>query len=186
MVRSSRLRVARAVAASVTFAGAAIAPLAGVACITAPPPDLPQLPDQAPMILHDAVFPPQGNLTEWPDGGSFTVPVKMAKPGEAFFYAVVYDYGTPIQFPAVAPTQVSALPDGGTELIPLTLKQPTDKRVCPHEIAFIAAARFQPGGTTPNPVDGDIVTWTFFPNGTPTGCPPYDAGTGAFPDGGDQ
>ena len=186
MVRHSRLWVARAVAAFVALAGAVGALMTGAACITAPPPDLPQLPDQAPMIEHDAVFPPQGVLTEWPDGGSFTIPVKMAKPGEAFFYAVVYDYGTPIQFPERAPTQVSALPDGGTELILLTLKPPSDKRICPHQVAFIAAARFQPGGTTPNAVDGDIVTWTFFPNGTPAGCPPFDAGTGAFPDGGDQ
>ena len=112
----------------------------------------------------------------------------MAKPGEAFFYAVVYDYGPgPSQFVAWPPTQVSALPDGGTELITVPgLKQPTDKRVCPHEIEFVVAARFDPGTTTPNAVGGDVVDWTYFPDGTPTGCPAFDAGTGAFPDGGDQ
>ncbi len=186
MVRRSRLRVARAVAASVTLGGALVAVMAGVACITAPPPDLPQLPDQPPSIDHDAVFPPQGPLTEWPDGG-FTIPVRMAKPGEAFFYTLMYDYGTPIQSFPVLERQVSALPDGGEELISLAgFKPPNDTRVCPHHIEFVVAARFLPGGTTPNAVGGDVVAWTYIPAGTPVGCPAYDAGTGAFDDAGDQ
>ena len=185
MARDSGLRDGGCTAFVLATVSVLCAVASVAACITAPPPDLPVLPDQRPSIEHTAVFPREGVLTQWPDGGEFTIPVSMAKPGELFSYEVIYDHGTSSQVDQIGITQAPVIPDGGTEILPITLKPPADTSVCPHQIEFLVAARFASDGTF-DAIGGDVAQWTYFANGTPTGCPPYEAGTGAFPEGGDQ
>jgi hypothetical protein len=186
MARDSGPRARGAAAFVLTSASVLCAVAAGVACITTPPPDLPELPPQPPTIVHDAVYPPEGVLVTWPQDLQFTVPVRMAKPGEKFFYEVIYDYGTPSQFVFKDTTAAPVIAVGGIEILPLPrLQPPTDTTICPHEIEVVVAAAFLSIGT-PDAIGGDAARWTYIANGSPARCPPYDAGTGAFPEAGDR
>ncbi len=185
MVRDSGLSGIRPVAVVVASVGALCAALAAGACLIAPPPDLPVLPDQAPSIMHEAVSPPEGVIVDWAQSGmEFSIPVSMAKPGEAFFYEVIYDRNTSNPNIFVHQTLAPVIADGGTEILTVTLKPPSGQ-VCPHRIEFFVAARFQSDGMF-NAVGGDVALWTYFANGFPSGCPAFDAGTGDFPEAGDQ
>jgi len=150
------------------------------ACITAPPPDLPQQPTQRPTVEHDAVRPPEGLLTEWPPDDQFYVPVEVGNPVD-FTYYVFVDY------PAIpTPFFMGSLmnpPDGGITLVDFTLAPP-DSLICPHQIQFLVANGFSAiSPHTPNSIGGDIVTWEYHPgsNGNAE-CPSYDAGDGSVPD----
>ena len=69
-----------AIAAFALVTGSVLCAIAAsAACITTPPPDLPVLPDQPPAIVHDAVFPTEGILTQWPAGGEFSIPVSSSE-----------------------------------------------------------------------------------------------------------
>ncbi|MGO9836190.1 MAG: hypothetical protein ACLP1X_18470 [Polyangiaceae bacterium] len=169
-------------------ASAVACALAVAACITAPPPDLPQLPPQRPTVLHDAVIPPEGLLYDWPSDNTFTVPVQVDVQSPAFYYNVFVDYSAVTQqalqeFSGMGP----GLVDGGVTLVSFPLSPP-DTPTCPHTIDFLVANGFNPSisSFTPEAVGnaggGDIVTWSYFPNGSQGGCPAYDAGDGVFPD----
>jgi|HubBroStandDraft_1064217.scaffolds.fasta_scaffold68239_1 hypothetical protein len=163
--------------------------LAVAACITAPPPDLPQLPVQRPTILHDAVQPPEGPLYTWPSDNTFIVPVQVDVQSPAFYYNAFVDYSAITQqaleeYSGMGPETPL---DGGVTLVSFPLPQP-DTPICPHIINFLVANKFNlsMSSFTPegigNGVGGDIVTWSYFPNGSQGGCPAYDAGDGVFPD----
>ena len=162
-----------AVAAGAAMIGGA------VACITTPPPDLPKLPPVRPTIWTQGVTPAPGLIVDWPDSG-FVVPVQIATPGETFVYNVLLD-SSPVPGLITAP---QAATDGGNALVSFTVLPP-DTAVCPHTLEFIVASGFADlGRTTPNSVGGDVVNW-YYSNGGPagaSGCPSFDAGTGAFPD----
>jgi hypothetical protein len=96
------------------------------ACVTAPPPELPQLAAQRPTILHDAVVPPTDQiLAQLPE--DFIVPVQLDDPDQSFEWDVFVDYNpcadpnscqpSP---PAIYPQLVQPTPgtlDGGVALI---------------------------------------------------------------------
>jgi hypothetical protein len=152
-------------------------------CITAPPPDLPQVPDEMPRILHNSVFPPADqDLTALPADGSFIVPVVLSKPGNFVWQVYVDFYPDVTDTLGPIPMSSGAL-DGGIVQVPFTL-QPADlgdPNAC-HWISFSVADSFQlrshytPGTT----LGSDSVVWRYVPNG-PASCLQYDAGDGAFP-----
>jgi hypothetical protein len=162
-------------------------------CITAPPPEIPQLPLQRPTILHDAVVPPTNQiLAQLPT--EFVVPVQLDDPDESFEWDVFVDYNpcadpTSCQptAPTIYPQLVQPTPgtlDGGVSLVSFASFTDLDDTLC-HRIDFLVAHQFDPGSAhTWDSVGGDIVTWFYNPGGGPNGCPIYDAGAlqdGAFP-----
>jgi hypothetical protein len=173
---------------SVGCACAAIAAVTSTACITAPPPDLPQPPAHRPTILHESVVPPPDQiLAVLPT--EFVIPVQLDDPNQSFEWEIFVDYD-PLQAPNPYYTlQVQPTPDtvdGG--IITVDAPPPTDSQADPsrcHRIDFLVAHAFDPA--TPHTWDsigGDIVTWIYNPGGGPGGCPVYDAGSlqdGAFP-----
>jgi len=152
--------------------------LAAASCITAPPPDLPQLPTERPTIENDAVQPPEGLLTEWPIDNQFSVPVEVGNPVDFTFYVFV-------DYPAI-PTyalmgSLMNPPDAGITLVDFTLGPP-DSLICPHQIQFLVANSFNAiSPHTPTTSGGDIATWEYYAGGNAE-CPSYDAGDGSFPD----
>jgi len=170
----------------------AIAMLVATACITAPPPELPQEVAHRPTILHESVVPPASLiLPALPV--EFEVPVVLEDPNESFQYAVFIDYGScadPSSC-ALAPGVVTVRPtpgtlDGGVETVSF-IPPPADfdSSRC-HTIDFVVAHQFLQGQPhTPDSVGGDIVTWTYDPGGAiPCADLVYDAGRfqdGAFP-----
>ena len=169
----------------------ALAVAGGVAaCITAPPPDLPELPQRGPRIVQDAVRPPaNAYLTALPADGIFNVPVEVTDPtrtidGRAFvdFYPGSNNMGrnaTGFAFDKSVPPTL----DGGTTLVSFMLPsfELGDLTAC-HIIQFFVADSFsdQSGHTAGDSLGADSVTWFYAPNG-PSGCSEYDAGDGAFP-----
>jgi hypothetical protein len=187
MPRTDRLHLAglatTALAAAFT---ASFAVLSGMpACITAPPPELPEVPLQPPRILHNSVVPAADqDLTELPPDGSFIVPVVLNQP-QPFGWQVFVDFYPDGTTPSDLPNGLITVPDGGTVLVSFTLL-PTDlidPTAC-HWIQFSVGAVVQ--GTQRPPVwaaGSDSVVWRYVPNG-PDGCEQYDAGDGApLPDG---
>ncbi len=168
----------------------ALAAAAGAACLTVTPPPLPA-PDQLhPTILHDAVVPSAGTpLAEWPEDGTFIVPVEVEGPDESFFYDVFIDYDPVTNTGNVIPPYLEeATPDtvdGGIMTVRFTIATPPDPRFC-HTVEFLVADGFdQRSLHTPDSFGGDIVTWFYTAGGGPNGCPAYDAGSfqdGAFPE----
>jgi len=175
-------------------AGIAAAMLVSTACITAPPPQLPEEVEQRPTILHESVQPPtNGFLTELPP--EFIVPVVLEDPNESFQWDVFVDYNACAPS-TCQPTQplgpvrtVSPTPgtlDGG--IVQVFFPPPTglDPSRC-HWIDFVVAYQFETGlpHTPATPPGGDLVTWTYDPGGTvPCSQLVYDAGSvqdGAFP-----
>ena len=178
----------------------AIAMLVATACITAPPPELPQEVTHRPTIKHESVQPPAGLVA--PDlPNEFVVPVVLEDPNEAFQWDVFIDYNdcadpsscTPT--PPLAPGVQTVTPtpgtlDGGVELVSFIAPSDLDPSRC-HTIDFLVAHSFETtrqGGLLPrtwDAVGGDIVTWIWDPGGTvPCSLVVYDAGNvqdGAFP-----
>ncbi len=183
------LRFPAIVLAAAACACAALGFLASSACITVPPPDLPQGPVHPPAIEHASVVPPEDQiLTSLPP--QFSVPVVLQDPNESFYWDVFVDYdptnnANPI--PPYYPTLQSPTPgtvDGGVVSIQFGLLQEQQTALSPsscHVIQFLVAHAFQPQSPhTWDNVGGDIVTWFY----DPPGCPMYDAGSlqdGAFP-----
>jgi hypothetical protein len=168
---------------------AAVALAATTACLTAPPPDLPQPPLHRPTILHESVKPPPDEiLTALPV--EFLVPIVLEDANETYEWDVFVDFdpgaptpSAPVRFPTQeTPTGL----DGGVVLQPFSLSanDGLDPSSC-HRIEFLVAHGFNTG--TPHTWDsigGDIVSWLYNPGGSPAGCPVYDAGSlqdGAFP-----
>ncbi len=167
----------RAVPKLAVLAGAyvALAAVAVAACITAPPPDLPNPPLRRPTAIHQAVQPAEGFIVDGPDGGEFTVPVEVSTPGDSFVYSAFLDG---IQVYGGSQTA----PEGGLAMATFVVQSP-DTATCPHQIEFIVAHGWANPTQmrTPDAVGGDVVQWSYA-NGGPQGCPPLDAGSGAFPD----
>jgi hypothetical protein len=167
--------------------------LASAACITAPPPQLPEVAGHRPTILHDAVVPPTDVvLAGLPQ--EFVVPVQLDDPNESFEWDIFVDYNPCADPSSCQETQpiggvhgVTPTPgtlDGGVALVSFTAPTDLSTTQC-HRIDFLVAHQFDPGSAhTWDSVGGDIVTWFYNPGGSPGGCPIYDAGSvqdGAFP-----
>jgi len=160
---------------------------ATVACITAPPPDLPIVPLHRPTILHDNVTPPTDEvLTVWPQ--QWLVPVEVDDPSDTFWFDVFVDPDVNPD-PAFGPVQQQPSPtamDGGLTVVRFgPLSQP-DPSFC-HRVKFEVAHSFsQTSPPIPDSIGGDSVVWFYNPGGGLGGCPEYDAGAlqdGAFPPG---
>jgi hypothetical protein len=188
MLRGFRLakREITAVAlAAVVSAGMGAA--AVVACITAPPPELPTIPARRPTILHASVVPPPDQiLSVWPATGlTFDVPVELEDSTQPFLWSVFVDYDplTARQPILLSNGPTPAPPDGGPTIVSFLLDAP-DPAFC-HRIDFVVANSFTTSfRRTPDGVGGDIVSWLYNAGGGPNGCPVYDAGPvqdGAFP-----
>jgi hypothetical protein len=183
-VRDLRVRVAALVAATSLVLYAAAAAVS--ACITVPPPDLPEPRLVGPTALHNSVVPPEGILLTWPPDATFIVPVKMDNPTETFVYNVFTDYydvppGTQSYPQRVASGGGPNAPDGGISLMMFMLKAPKTS-TCPHRIDFVVAHQFnQNSDRVWDNYGGDIVTWSYYPSGEPV-CSDYDSGDGSFPE----
>lgn len=162
-------------------ASAVASGIAAASCITAVPPSLPEILNQRPAILHDAVVPAEGPLAKWPHDNTFLVPVELDVPNESFVYDVFVDYVPPNQGLLIPPSGPTTPPDGGISIVQFTLTPDDlpDPEVCPHRIEFLVAHAFNGllSKHTPDSFGGDIVTWEW-----PSACPSYDAGNGTFPD----
>jgi hypothetical protein len=164
------------------------AALAGVACIVAPPPDLPPEPLRRPIILRDSVVPPADQIltaAQLPDGGemTFLIPVQVDDPTKPFLWELfvdyVYDPNTPMLPVSVGQFQptVSTL-DAGTVIVAISVPFQDGRLSAPycHRIEFMVAYKFDEYHT-PNSIGGDSVTWLYNGAGGPDGCPlSYDAG----------
>jgi hypothetical protein len=131
-----------------------------VACLTDPPPDL-VLPAQPPSIVHDAIQPPEGLITELPAFDQYIVPIQIPNPSAACQYELYVDKAL-VQ---ATSCQETAIANGiATQVV--TPPQELDPTTC-HVITFQL-------GT-------DSATWRY----VPASCEVYDAGPfqgGAFPD----
>jgi hypothetical protein len=172
-----------ATAAVICAVGSAIALL--VACLTDPPPDLPSGSTGRPEIIHDALSPYEGLLTQWPADNEFVVPIELADPAELCAFSVYVDGA--LKF--CSPSSCTGVVDGGVVLLPMPALVPSivldPAVVCPHTVRVTVARQFSQGVdvplcAVPDSAGGDTATWEF----TPPGCSTYDAGAfgdGAFP-----
>ena len=165
------------------------------ACITAPPPDLPNPPLQGPTIQQSGVQPPTNqDLTALPDGNIFIVPVLPGQPSEAFSIKVFVDFnpgGNNTNRQATAATRTIMYPvtpatlDGGVYAARFVFGPDDigDPNAC-HWIEAIVADSFT-DNSDHTPADmSDSVSWHYVPNSL-HGCLQFDAGPfqdGAFPD----
>jgi hypothetical protein len=188
MFRFMAIGLAAAACGSLAFAMATTS-----ACVTAPPPELPQLAAQRPTILHDAVVPPTDQiLAQLPT--EFVVPVQLGDPDQSFEWDVFVDYNPcadpngcqptpPAIYPQLVQPTAGSL-DGGVALVSFAASTDLDPSLC-HRIDFLVAHQFDPGSAhTWDSTGGDIVSWFYNAGGGPNGCPVYDAGKvqdGAFP-----
>jgi hypothetical protein len=182
-------RIVAAVGACV-LAGA----LATVACIVAPPPDLPPQPLHRPTILHDSVVPPTDQIltaAQIADGGSLTflIPVELDDPDRQFSWELFVDYDPyttpgPFLYGAVQPTPSAV--DAGTVVVAIPVSFEDRRLSSPycHRIEFIVAYSFS-AFHTPDSLGGDTATWLYNGAGGSDGCPTsYDAsalGDGGWP-----
>jgi hypothetical protein len=132
-----------------------------VACLTDPPPDL-LLPSEPPRILHDALQPPEGLITQLPANVQFIVPLQIPDPSATCQYQLFVDN----VLEQVSSCQETATSNGvATQVV--TPRLQLDAAAC-HTLTFA--------------IGTDSATWRY----DPPSCAVYDAGalqTGAFPDG---
>lgn len=165
------------------------------ACITAPPPDLPNPPLQGPTIQQSGVQPPTNqDLTALPDGDIFIVPVVVGQPSEPFFIKVFVDFNpgsnnaNPHATPATKTFSYPVTPatlDGGVYAARLMFGPDDlgDPNAC-HWIEAIVADSFVFDSDHTPMGRSDSVFWHYVPD-TLNGCLLFDAGPfqdGAFPD----
>jgi hypothetical protein len=166
-------------------------------CITAPPPELPALPQQEPTILQNDVRPAVNeDLTTLPPDDVFIVPIVPGRPDPSVQVNVYVDFdpgsdnlngnATPAAYShlfGVTPDTV----DGGIYSIRFSLgpNQLGDPRQC-HWIELLVTASTESfeslSSHTPN-VFSDSVSWHYVPDPL-AGCFQFDAGQyqdGAFP-----
>ena len=163
------------------------------ACVTAPPPELAQLSEQRPTILHDAVVPPANAiLAEMPL--EFVVPVELDDPEESFEWDVFVDYNPCADPTNCQPTPPSIYPqlvqpqadtvDGGVVLVSFPGIADLDDSLC-HRIDFLVAHQFDSNRRIPGTAwAGTSRRGSSIPAATPTAVRVYDAGAlqdGAFP-----
>ena len=159
------------------------AALAIGACITAPPPDLPNPPRRPTIVFASVVPPPDQVMSQIPDGG-FSVPVELGGPNQAFFFDVFIDFD-PIMHaaPRIYPQEflpTASTAGGGVVVVTFDLDPALaelDPAYC-HRIEFLVAHAFNanpPSPHTPDSIGGDSVSWLYSGAGGPDGCPLYDA-----------
>jgi hypothetical protein len=170
--------------------------LVSAACITAPPPQLPEETEHRPTILHESVVPSGVILAELPL--EFEVPVDLEDPNESFQWDVFIDYeacidppnctsATPPRTPpgVVTVTPTPGTLDGGIAWVSFSAPTDLDPSQC-HSIQVFVAHQFEPGSPhQPDSIGGDSVQWIYDPPGA-VSCDliVYDAGAfqdGAFP-----
>ncbi len=175
----SRARVAAVLAAAAACGAATIVGIA--ACLTAPPADVGTSTNERPTIVHDAVYPPEGLIAQWPIDNQFIVPVQLPGPTASCFWR---DFDQDIEAPPPpSPLDNSqcttSLLDGGVALQDFHIKPPTDGHC--HVFTFIVAHNFS-AEMLPDSIGGDLVKWEYEPPNAL--CNFYDAGAlqdGAFP-----
>ena len=151
------------------------------ACLTDPPPDLAAQSNLGPEIIHDALVPPEGLLTQWPADNEFLVPVRNVDPNTC-------QYSVTLSGQPGSCQQCAGFLDAGVLLIPLTLVDRFDQALCDQTVTFYVATQFIPvqGGGGPASCtayengQGDSTRWRY----SPPSCMAYDAGAvqdGAFP-----
>ncbi len=162
------------------------------ACLTAPPPPVPEIPQQRPQILQASVFPPADqDLTALPPDGQFIVPLLISQPDQSFEFEVYVDFNPGVDNNLGDETgersygnEIPATLDGGIFSVSFTLQpnQLGDPNAC-HLIQFLVAHSFDLTASstltasphTPDTLGSDIVTWHYVPNPL-NGCLEYDAG----------
>ncbi len=166
------------------------------ACITAPPPEVPALPQQRPQILQSSVFPPADlDLTALPPDGGFIVPLLLSQLDLSFQFEVYVDFNPGVdnnlgneigeKVHGIV-NETPATLDGGIYDVSFTLEpsQLGDPNAC-HLIQFFVADYFnQTSSHTPgDSLGSDSVAWHYVPDPL-NGCLQYDAGSledGSFP-----
>jgi hypothetical protein len=186
VVSSSGRRAGRAVAAALVAAALGLG--LPVACVTAPPPDLPVQAQEDPIIVGEMAIPStDGYLTELPEDGTFLVPVRANQP---FFSSATYNYnpgptnGLSGTFGALGthPWKLS-MEDGGLIEVSFDLSSanpPLDPTLCAVIQLEVSSSSFDKSFRTPG---GSVtsIEWHYTPGG-PGSCDTFDAGDGAFPD----
>jgi hypothetical protein len=181
MLTVTTKRTAKRVAGSILAAGAtcAFAVFAPNACITAPPADLPEVPQIGPIILQGSVQPsPSQYLTELPL--EFCVPVRVFNTDVT--WVIYVDFVPSVGAPSIrSPKNATKTFDGGIEFISFTLTQDQvsgGPGSC-HTIQVIVADQYQAALHQPmSTLGADSVTWFYSPNG-PGVCDQLDGGYGA-------
>jgi hypothetical protein len=162
------------------------------ACVLAQPSgDVPRLPASRPTIVHPSLVPPTSAvLTRFPD--VFKVPVELVDATVAFQYAVFVDYN-PLTGEGLVDGPRTSLfdlenadPDKRTRLLEISFPAPAELGRC-HVIEVVVGLRLGTNDPknvhTPDEPGGDIATWFYNPSGDLGGCPTFDAGIDARPDG---
>jgi hypothetical protein len=179
-LRSRRFRVRRALPALAALGILA----AAVSCILAdPPPALPTIPPQPPVIYGSSSVPPTTSLITGTGSLSFSVPVGVDF--NTSFYVFV-DYGTPAStFPSAGqqpkiPMTGPIADGGGVQLVDFTLEPPLPPTTCHTITLFADVANDSPEKNTPAaltcaPLSCSYVSWIYDPSGAGL-CPEYDAG----------
>jgi hypothetical protein len=119
--------------------------LAGlIACLTAPPPDVPQTSDVAPGIWRQSVVPPiDVPMADWPT--EFIVPIQTGNSGRCQ-YDVFEDFdpatGSGL---AYGPLSCAGLAeDGGVATLSVPLTRPESDVPCPMVVQFLVAEELDP------------------------------------------
>jgi hypothetical protein len=171
----------RARSASWTWSLPFIAIGAVTSCIIAEPPsDPPRLPNTRPTIVRSSVVPPASNIIGvWP--GKFIVPVELSDPTVSFEYSVWIDFN-PATGEGLVDFRTSPFVEANTQgrvrTLEVSVPPPTDDRC--HVVEVLVALRFVgqdlTGAHAFTSPGGDVVSWTYNPNGDTSGCPLLDAG----------
>jgi hypothetical protein len=194
MARSTVTRVA------LVAAVAAMAARLVAACVIWDPPTDDPPPIHYHPIIESALAVPSNALvlTALPD--TFTVPLEIVDPTASFVYEVFIDFDPLSTFrsvPVIPPLSIDPTrdpPDGGiidVQFSIVTLDSTYfDPTVC-HVIQFVVALGLSTTAFsttsfhTPDSSGADEIEWRYVPPGGNGGCVTFDAGDGAFPDGGD-
>jgi hypothetical protein len=180
---STRSRITQALALAAIISPLGLAPLALSCLLLDPPPDLPTIPLQTPVILSESVSPPLPSFTNWAQGSemTFVVPVEVDDPASTFDWYVFEDVDTPISSLAHQGESTANLDGGAIQLISFSVDPPPGPSS--HTITFYAdvdttqtLAPLFPGA--PDYLVCTLcssVTWIYDPSGSGT-SPTYDAG----------
>jgi hypothetical protein len=152
---------------AIPIAATLIAGAFGAACVTAPPPDVPEAAEHRPIIHVESVDPAaDAILTTWP--GGFVVPVEVDEPSTGAEWKVLID--------GMTTGWVGTITGAGTVPVPFSPASPIPPTSC-HTVEFIVARKFDPKAPlTPDSLGADALTWFYIPGGGLTGCTTYDAG----------
>jgi hypothetical protein len=165
MPRSLRRSRSRGQIIAISFA---ILVVTNVACLTVAPSELPGAPAHRPEILVDTAQPPVNQiLYTWPLDSTFRVAVEIDEPLTSAEWVGFFD--------GVATSSPLTVTGPGTALVPLNVPLPTPTQC--HTIELRVAHQVSSAPPyTPDSLGSDSITWFYFPNGAPNGCPIYDAG----------